>query len=54
MYETIVKGVQHLDTGIPESFKVLISELKSLCLNIELLQNVENLPSENELEEEIL
>lgn len=42
MYETIVKGIQYLDTGIPESFKVLISELKSLCLNIELLQSAEN------------
>ena len=54
MYETIIKGIQHLDTGIPESFKVLISELKSLCLNIELLQNVETVSSENELEEEVL
>ena len=54
MYETIVKGIQNLDTGIPESFKVLISELKSLCLNIELLQNVETTPSENELEGEFL
>ena len=32
-----------METGLPESFKVLISELKSLCLNIELLQEVEDL-----------
>ena len=51
MYETIVKGIQHLDTGIPESFKVLISELKSLCLNIELLQTVEQDAESKELEE---
>ena len=38
IYESIVKGRHQLETGLPESFKVLISELKSLCLNIELLQ----------------
>ena len=48
IYESIVKGRHQLDPGIPESFKVLISELKSLCLNIELLQN----SSEEEEEEE--
>ncbi|MEE3122943.1 MAG: hypothetical protein VX399_10130, partial [SAR324 cluster bacterium] len=42
IYESIVKGRHHLETGLPESFKVLISELKSLCLNIELLQEVED------------
>jgi DNA-directed RNA polymerase subunit beta len=41
IYEHIVKGKHTSDTGIPESFKVLISELKSLCLNIELLQEVQ-------------
>ncbi|HIP63929.1 MAG TPA: hypothetical protein EYH10_01520, partial [Deltaproteobacteria bacterium] len=41
IYESIVKGRHQLEPGIPESFKVLISELKSLCLNIELLQNSE-------------
>ena len=48
IYESIVKGRHQLDPGIPESFKVLISELKSLCLNIELLQNSEE---EEEVEE---
>ena len=41
IYESIVKGRHKLETGLPESFKVLISELKSLCLNIELLQKTE-------------
>ncbi|MGK5092352.1 DNA-directed RNA polymerase subunit beta [Deltaproteobacteria bacterium TL4] len=42
IYESIVKGKHKLETGLPESFKVLISELKSLCLNIELLQEVDD------------
>jgi len=41
IYESIVKGRHQLEPGIPESFKVLISELKSLCMNIELLKNSE-------------
>jgi DNA-directed RNA polymerase subunit beta len=38
MYEAIVKGEYTLDAGIPESFNVLIKELQSLCLNIELIE----------------
>ena len=38
MYESIVKGEQSLDAGLPESFNVLIKELQSLCLNIELIE----------------
>ena len=41
IYESIVKGRHQLNTGLPESFKVLINELKSLCLNIELLQKAD-------------
>ncbi len=41
IYENIVKGRHQMETGLPESFKVLISELKSLYLNIELLQETE-------------
>ncbi len=37
MYESIIKGEQALFAGIPESFNVLVKELQSLCLNIELL-----------------
>jgi DNA-directed RNA polymerase subunit beta len=38
MYEAIVKGEYTLEAGIPESFNVLIKELQSLCLNIELME----------------
>jgi DNA-directed RNA polymerase subunit beta len=38
MYESIVKGDYALEAGIPESFNVLIKELQSLCLNIELIE----------------
>ncbi|MFP6685818.1 MAG: DNA-directed RNA polymerase subunit beta, partial [Polyangiaceae bacterium] len=38
MYESIVKGEYSLDCGLPESFNVLIKELQSLCLNIELVE----------------
>ena len=37
-YETIVRGDDNIESGIPESFNVLIMELKSLCLNVELLE----------------
>ncbi len=36
MYESIVKGKQTLESGLPESFNVLIKELQSLCLDVEL------------------
>ena len=38
-YETIVRGDDNIESGIPESFNVLIMELKSLGLNVELLEN---------------
>jgi DNA-directed RNA polymerase subunit beta len=38
MYEAIVKGDPVLEPGIPESFHVLIKELQSLCLDVELLE----------------
>ena len=38
MYESIVKGEYTLEPGLPESFNVLIKELQSLCLNIELVE----------------
>ena len=38
MYESIVKGDYALDSGLPESFNVLVKELQSLSLNVELLQ----------------
>jgi len=36
VYETIVKGEENFESGIPESFNVLVKEIKSLGLNIEL------------------
>jgi DNA-directed RNA polymerase subunit beta len=38
MYESIVKGEYALEAGLPESFNVLIKELQSLCLNVELVE----------------
>ncbi len=38
VYEAIVKGENiPPDSGIPESFKVLVKEMQSLCLNVEVL-----------------
>jgi DNA-directed RNA polymerase subunit beta len=39
VYEAIVKGENLPDPGIPESFKVLIKEMQSLCLDIEVLSS---------------
>ncbi len=38
VYESIVKGAVPDDPGLPESFNVLVRELQSLCLDVELLQ----------------
>ncbi len=38
MYEAIVKGENTLEPGLPESFNVMVKELQSLCLNVELLE----------------
>ena len=40
-YEAIVKGENIPEPGIPESFKVLIKELQSLCLDIKILREEE-------------
>ncbi|WP_375294967.1 DNA-directed RNA polymerase subunit beta [Brevibacterium sp.] len=53
VYEAIVKGENLPDPGIPESFKVLIKEMQSLCLNVEVLSSdggqVEMRDSEDEV-----
>ena len=36
VYESIVRGESDFETGIPESFNVLVKEMRSLCLNVEL------------------
>ena len=38
IYEAIVKGDHNLEPGLPESFKVLLKELKSLALDVELIE----------------
>ncbi|MCX7634160.1 MAG: DNA-directed RNA polymerase subunit beta [Syntrophales bacterium] len=38
IYEAIVKGEHTLEPGLPESFNVLVKELQSLCLNVELIE----------------
>jgi len=37
IYESIVKGQNALESGLPESFNVLVKELQSLCLDVELI-----------------
>src|SRR5688500_3766156 len=46
-YEAIVKGEHTLESGLPESFNMLLKELQSLCLNVELIEDP-NQPSKRE------
>ena len=46
MYEAIVKGEHLLEPGLPESFNVLVKELQSLALNVELIEGEEKLKGE--------
>ena len=39
IYESLVKGETAVDPGLPESFNVLVRELQSLCLDVELLSD---------------
>ncbi len=39
IYESIVKGEAAMEPGVPESFNVLIRELQSLCLDVELIKS---------------
>ena len=39
IYESIVKGDNTLQPGIPESFNVLVKELQSLALDVELIED---------------
>jgi DNA-directed RNA polymerase subunit beta len=39
MYESIVKGENVLEAGLPESFNVLIKELQSLALDVTLIED---------------
>ncbi|MFN8672242.1 MAG: DNA-directed RNA polymerase subunit beta [Candidatus Sericytochromatia bacterium] len=51
-YESIVKGKNIQKPGIPESFRVLIRELQSICLDIQIMQTKEGEDTEMELFEE--
>ncbi|MGA7410675.1 MAG: DNA-directed RNA polymerase subunit beta [Bryobacteraceae bacterium] len=44
IYEAIVKGEAAAEPGVPESFNVLIRELQSLCLDVELMKKPRELP----------
>ncbi|MES2215502.1 MAG: DNA-directed RNA polymerase subunit beta [Pseudomonadota bacterium] len=41
IYESIVRGDNNFESGIPESFNVMIKELRSLCLNVQLEEGVD-------------
>jgi DNA-directed RNA polymerase subunit beta len=43
IYEAIVKGEAAIEPGVPESFNVLIRELQSLCLDVELIKRPKDL-----------
>ena len=45
MYESIVKGDHSLEAGLPESFNVLIKELQSLCLSVDLIEESPQAPA---------
>jgi DNA-directed RNA polymerase subunit beta len=53
VYEAIVKGENIPEPGIPESFKVLIKEMQSLCLNVEVLSTTGEEIEMRELDEDI-
>jgi len=38
VYESIVRGDHSFESGIPESFHVMVKELRSLCLNVDLIE----------------
>jgi DNA-directed RNA polymerase subunit beta len=44
IYEAIVKGETAMEPGVPESFNVLIRELQSLCLDVELIKRLDLVP----------
>jgi DNA-directed RNA polymerase subunit beta len=53
VYEAIVKGENIQEPGIPESFKVLIKEMQSLCLNVEVLSADGQIVSLKDNDEEV-
>ena len=49
IYEAIVKGEAAIEPGVPESFNVLIRELQSLCLDVELMKKFHEAPEDTAL-----
>ena len=49
IYEAIVKGEAAIEPGVPESFNVLIRELQSLCLDVELMKKVREMAPDTAL-----
>ena len=41
VYESIVRGEENFESGVPESFNVLVKEMRSLGLNVELQDSVD-------------
>ena len=52
-YEAIVKGENVPDAGVPESFKVLVKELQSLCLDVSVLDENDNVIEIKEDDEDV-
>jgi DNA-directed RNA polymerase subunit beta len=52
MYEAIVKGENTLESGLPESFNVLIKELQSLALDVDLMESPEAVKAREQAEAE--
>ena len=53
VYEAIVKGENIPEPGIPESFKVLVKEMQSLCLNVEVLSSTGEAIEMRDTDEEV-
>ena len=51
VYEAIVRGDEAFESGIPESFNVLVKEMRSLALNVELSQTEDDVPDAESLDE---
>ncbi|NLI70594.1 MAG: DNA-directed RNA polymerase subunit beta [Firmicutes bacterium] len=53
-YEAIVKGDNIPEPGVPESFKVLVKELQSLCLDVKVLSEEEEVEIKEDSEDEVV
>jgi DNA-directed RNA polymerase subunit beta len=54
VYDAIVRGNNVPESGIPESFKVLLKEMKSLCLNVEVVKHDGEVVDMEEIDEDSL